>query len=341
MRSVRMPSQVGLARLYKGLFAFSLAMLCTPVLAKDASGLEPLDLPWLQKVHKAARDLDYSGVIIYTQDQASQSMKLVHIIDGTGERERLEILDGEPREFLRQNEVTQCLIPEKKMVVIERRENERFPSFLVGDVSQLPNFYDMRRLPSRERVAGRPCDLIELVPKDDQRYGYRVCADTDHHLLLKMQTLDPQQAVVDQIAFASVAFGEQVDLQELRTSWNPSKWEVVEPEVQKIDLSEQGWHLALPAGFTLRSEMLRPMRAGRQVTHLMVSDGLAAISVFLEKVGTPEAEENSLGAFHRGSMNMYRSRINDYVLTSTGAVPVQTLRALLEGTQFTPLSRTH
>ncbi|WP_231691630.1 sigma-E factor regulatory protein RseB domain-containing protein, partial [Alcaligenes faecalis] len=244
MRSVRMPSQMGLARLYKGLFAFSLAMLCTPVLAQDADGLEPLDLPWLQKVHKAARDLDYSGVIIYTQDQASQSMKLVHIIDGTGERERLEILDGEPREFLRQNEVTQCLIPEKKMVVIERRENERFPSFLVGDVSQLPNFYDMRRLPSRERVAGRPCDLIELVPKDDQRYGYRVCADTDHHLLLKMQTLDPQQAVVDQIAFASVAFGEQVDLQELRTSWNPSKWEVVEPEVQKIDLSEQGWHLA-------------------------------------------------------------------------------------------------
>ena len=148
-------------------------------------------------------------------------------------------------------------------------------------------------------------------------------------------------SLMDQIAFASVAFGEQVDLQELRTSWNPSKWEVVEPEVQKIDLSEQGWHLALPAGFTLRSEMLRPMRAGRQVTHLMVSDGLAAISVFLEKVGTPEAEENSLGAFHRGSMNMYRSRINDYVLTSTGAVPVQTLRALLEGTQFTPLSRTH
>lgn len=45
MRSVRMPSQVGLARLYKGLFALSLAVLCTPVLAQDASGLEPLDLP--------------------------------------------------------------------------------------------------------------------------------------------------------------------------------------------------------------------------------------------------------------------------------------------------------
>lgn len=341
MRSVRMPSPVSRARFYKGLLAFSLAMLCIPVLAQEAKGLEPLDLPWLQKVHKAARDLDYSGVIMYTQGQSSQSMKLVHIIDGTGERERLEILDGEPREFLRQNEVTQCLIPEKKMVVIERRENERFPSFLVGDVSQLPNFYDMRRLPSRERVAGRPCELIELVPKDDKRYGYRVCADVDHHLLLKMQTLDPQQEVVDQIAFASVAFGEQVDLQELRTSWNPSKWEVVEPEVRKIDIGEQGWQFALPAGFTLRSEMLRPMRAGRQVTHLMMSDGLAAISVFLERVGTPEAEENSLGAFHRGSMNMYRSRINDYVLTSTGAVPVQTLRALLEGTQFTPLSRTH
>jgi len=132
-----------------------------------------------------------------------------------------------------------------------------------------------------------------------------------------------------------------VALQDLRTSWNPSKWEVVEPEVRQIDIDQQGWVLGMPPGFTLRSEMLRPMRAGRQVTHLVMADGLAAISVFLERIGVPEAEENSLGAYHRGSMNMFRSRINDYVLTTTGEVPMQTLRSVAESTQFVPPSRTH
>lgn len=332
---------LSLDRMRFGLAASVLAVVALPVCAQESLPVQALDLPWLQQVHKAARDLDYSGVIIYTQGEASQSMKLVHVVDGTGERERLEILDGLPREYLRQNDVTQCLMPEKKMVVIERRQNERFPSFLVGDVSQLPQHYDMRRLPEPERVAGRPCDVVELVPKDNQRYGYRLCADSDHRLLLKMQTLDAREAVIDQIAFASVALGDQVALQDLRTSWNPSKWEVVEPEVRKIDVNQQGWVLGMPPGFTLRSEMLRPMRAGRQVTHLVMADGLAAISVFLERVGAPEAEENSLGAYHRGSMNMFRSRINDYVLTTTGEVPMQTLRSVAESTQFVPPSRTH
>ncbi len=341
MTLVPLPSRTTAARMRKGLAASLLALLAAPALAQEQRPVQPLDLPWLQQVHKAARDLDYSGVIIYTQGESSQSMKLVHVVDGTGERERLEILDGLPREYLRQNDVTQCLMPEKKMVVIERRQNERFPSFLVGDVSQLPQHYDMRRLPEAERVAGRPCDVVELVPKDEQRYGYRLCADTDHRLLLKMQTLDVRQAIVDQIAFASVAFGDQVALQDLRTSWNPSQWEVVEPEVRKLDSSQQGWQFAMPPGFTMRSEMLRPMRAGRRVTHLVMADGLAAISVFLERVGTPEAEENSLGAYHRGSMNMFRARINDHVVTTTGEVPMQTLRSLAESTQFVSPSRTH
>ncbi len=341
MRSVYPSSRATVVRACQGMAAALLALLALPATAQQPHAVQALDLPWLQQVHKAARDLDYSGVIIYTQGQSSQSMKLVHVVDGTGERERLEIMDGLPREFLRQNEVTQCLLPEKKMVVIERRQNERFPSFLVGDVSQLPQHYDMRRLPEQERVAGRPCDVVELVPKDTQRYGYRLCADTDHRLLLRMQTVDATQSVVDQIAFASVSFGDQVALQDLRTSWNASQWQVVEPEVRQIQASEQGWVFTMPPGFTMHSEMLRPMRAGRQVTHLVMADGLAAISVFLERVGAPEAEENSLGAYHRGAMNMFRTRINDYVLTTTGEVPMPTLRALAENTQFVSPSRTH
>jgi len=51
----------------------------------------------LQKIQSAASQLDYSGVFMYQQGATMQSTRIVHIVDGTGERERLEVLDGAPR----------------------------------------------------------------------------------------------------------------------------------------------------------------------------------------------------------------------------------------------------
>ena len=45
-----------------------------------------------------------------------RSSRIIHVVDGTGERERLEVLDGSPREFIRHNETQLCLIPEKNLV---------------------------------------------------------------------------------------------------------------------------------------------------------------------------------------------------------------------------------
>ena len=73
----------------------------------------------LSRIQQAARKQDYAGVFMYQQGETIQSSRLVHVLDGTGERERLEILDGQPREYLRHNEDVQCLIPERKTVLID------------------------------------------------------------------------------------------------------------------------------------------------------------------------------------------------------------------------------
>ena len=54
----------------------------------------------LSRIQQAARKQDYAGVFMYQQGEMIQSSRLVHVLDGTGERERLEILDGQPREYL-------------------------------------------------------------------------------------------------------------------------------------------------------------------------------------------------------------------------------------------------
>lgn len=304
--------------------------------------VEPLALPILQDINDAAKNLDYSGVIVYSQGSNSQAMRLIHVIDGTGERERLEILDGSPREFLRQNDVTQCLVPDQELIIIERRSSERFPAFFSGPTQEVEQYYRLQQTGRTDRVAGRDCDVLELQPKDEWRYGYRLCADKHNKLLLRLETIGAQQHIIDQVTFASVNFGEQVNLQDLHSPWKASNWKVVEPELIDVNLLEMGWHIAMPPGFKGISEVRRSMRAGRQATHMVIGDGLSAISVFLEAVRDLDEEvANIEGAYHRGAMNMFRLRKGDYLLTTTGEVPMATLRSLAEKTEFVPQLRAH
>lgn len=323
-------------------FVLSASFFLAHAPAHAQAPTDTFDLPLLQGIHKAAKNLDYSGVIVYSQGNNSQSMRLVHVIDGTGERERLEVLDGLPREFLRQNDVTQCLVPDKELIIIERRSSERFPAFLLGDPKNLGQHYTLHKEARTDRVAGRECDVFELSPKDEWRYGYRLCADSQNQLLLRLETLGPEREIIDQVTFASVAFGEHVNLQDLHSPWKASNWKVIEPELTDVNLYEAGWRISMPAGFSSLSQVRRSMRAGRQASHMVLADGLAAISVFLESVRDLDEQVASLeGAYHRGAMNMFRMRKGDFLLTTTGEVPMGTLRSLAEQTEFVPQLRSN
>ncbi|HLR78544.1 MAG TPA: sigma-E factor regulatory protein RseB domain-containing protein, partial [Burkholderiaceae bacterium] len=61
----------------------------------------------LRDMQTAARELDYAGIYTYQQGVMMVSSRVVHLVDGTGERERIEILDGAPREYIRHNDTIQ------------------------------------------------------------------------------------------------------------------------------------------------------------------------------------------------------------------------------------------
>ena len=114
-----------------GVCLFSPAVYATSSLLSD----------FLQQVQQAARELDYAGVFSYSNGSGVQTMRLAHVVDGTGERERLESLDGPEREYLRQNDVTQCLIPERQTVILEQARNDRFPALLIGSTDNIDQYY--------------------------------------------------------------------------------------------------------------------------------------------------------------------------------------------------------
>jgi sigma-E factor negative regulatory protein RseB len=90
---------------------------------------------------------------------------------------------------------------------------------------------------------------------------------------------------------------------------------------------ETGWLVKdLPAGFSKIVEGFRTLRGkSAPVAHLVFSDGLVAISVFVEPAPpTPQP----VGLSHQGGINVYSRQLDDYLVTVLGEAPGATVRQI-------------
>ena len=304
--------------------------------AAVAGAAEADPLAFLRQVQAAARTLDYAGVTVYQQGRMLQSTHLVHQVDGTGERERQEVLDGTPQECLRQNGTEQCLLPEHRLVVMRPAHSDHFPALLLGDGADIARHYDWKLLDHTYRVAGRECAVSELRTRDALRYSYRICTDLKNHLLLKTQTLDAQDRLVDQVAFSRVHVGAEVPPGALASHWNTRDWQLRTESSQPANLAAQGWRFTPPAGFKPIAELTRQMGPGHTVDQLVLSDGLAAISIFIETFDPKRDQSIRQGGLRQGAISIYRMRLASYWLTAVGEVPAQTVHDLAHAVQYLP-----
>ncbi len=321
--------------------AFLLTVALAYPLLAVAESTEPSSdqIELLLKMQAAARDLDYAGIYTYQQGVIMMSSRVVHLVDGTGERERIEILDGSPREVIRHNDTIQTLLPERKVVLIEQRSGDRFPSLLLGDGHSIADHYDMVIMNPTERVAGRDCTSVVLKPRDEHRYGHVLCIDTETNLLLKAQTVSSANEIIDQVAFSTLTMGEEVAQARISATWDTADWQSIETPMNAVDLSKLGWRIPSPPGFGIVAEVSRPLRRDAYVNQLVLSDGLAAISVFVEPYDPDRHSMSGQGGIHKGALSVFRKRIGDYWLTALGQVPAGTLRDIAEHIEYVPLPR--
>lgn len=330
------------------LAASALSMLVTlsahadsPVSAAEAVEAQA----WLKKIQSAAQRLNYSGTFVYQQGSQMRTSRITHVSDGASEIEKLEILDGNPREYIRRNDEVICYVPETRTLQVEKRvARDVFPAILNAAPAQLAQYYDLRKAESG-RVAGHDCQAILLEPKDKLRYGYKLWVDKASGLLLRAQTLDERHDVVEQIAFTEVAIGN-VDRSRVKPSFlNTGSWRVEQTVTTEASLA--GWSVkALPPGFRKVSEVRRVVpgsgtdgaakvtaeSATREIGQMVFSDGLAAISVFIE----PGSYSRTEGTLQQGALNILGKRYGDYWLTVVGEVPSGAIRQVANSIEFKP-----
>jgi len=294
-------------------------------------------LSWLQKIATAAHELNYSGTFIYQYGTHTETSRIVHAVDSSGEHEKLEILDGLPREIIRNNDEVQCFLPESKTVKVEKRlQRKPFPALLPEQLNNLSESY-LIKLGGHDRIAGFYCQALLLEPKDDLRYGYHLWAETNSGLLLKASMLDEKNDVVEQMTFTQLNIGGPIDEEMLRPKY-PAKatgWRYDRSGQTELISTETGWSVKNPlAGFKKIMETKR-MVSGKPVpiSHIVYSDGLAAISVFIEPRTPGDKPLN--GVSKRGALNIYTKPLDDYQVTVLGEAPPMTVMKIGNSVYFT------
>ncbi|MFZ6690682.1 MucB/RseB C-terminal domain-containing protein [Undibacterium sp. SXout20W] len=295
----------------------------------------------IRMIQSSPQKLNYSGIFVYQQANQIRTSKITHHVDSSGELEKLEILDGNSREYIRRNDEVSCYLPDSKTIQVEKNvTQEVFPALLAQNAPQLPEFYTFKK-GELSRVAGLECQTYILAPKDGSRYGYRLCTEKQSGLLLRAQTINSHDDVIEQIAFTQLKLGD-VDKSKLKPSFqNLSQWRVENQTIQSNIVS--GWIVkSLPAGFMKTKEMKRVIAAppsaspnkkpasSHQVTQMIFSDGMAAISVFIE----PDMEHRTEGSLQQGAMTIMTKRQGEYWLTVVGEVPVNAIRQVMNSIEF-------
>ncbi len=308
------------------------AALLLMALAPVARAEDPAQ--WLARAAQAARQLNYVGTIVYQIGARVETSRLAHLNDNGTELEKLVSLDGPAREVVRSGSDVRYYYPDVKLMKVEARTfRNAFPSLSAEQQRSLAQFYDFR-LVTGERVGGHAAQVVSFEPRDGLRYGHRFWSDAATGLLLKARILDERGEVVEQFAFTDLTVNAKIDRALVEPSWpvTPADWQVRQGTGGEVKPQDTGWTVArIPPGFAKIMEGFRKVYGKPDpVAHLVFSDGLVAISVFVEPMPPAIA---TMGPSQQGGLNGYSVKLDDHLVTALGEAPGATVRQIATSVQ--------
>lgn len=292
----------------------------------------------LQRISEAGQDQNYQGVFILRKSSDLSTLRITHGSDEEGVWESLESLNGEPKQVIRHNNKTVSIFPARELIMVrENPEQQSLHPPLPENLDQLGLFYSIQRLPD-DRIADHQTLVIHLIPNDEFRYGYRYWIDKNTGMLLRCDLVSEKKKVIEQMMFTSLDYlpNSPVSSFDMKQFENYQQQKLDEHEVDVKHSEALKWSVeSLPKGFMLTRSTMRYSHPSSYIAgekpdllHLVYSDGLASVSVFIEK--SEDAEKHLQGVSTMGAVNAYGNQVDDYSVTVVGEVPVTTVQAMAQ-----------
>jgi len=310
-----------------GAYALTLALV-----AGAAQAQAPETLAWLRKMQDAAQKLSYTGTFVYQNAGRSETSRITRFVEAGGDIEKLEVMDGVPREIVRTKDTVRCYLPGARLVKVDRRTERGFPALLPERIAAVARNYDIS-LGETRRIAGYDCQAVVLTPKDNLRYGYRLYADHASGMLLRAVTFDTNGEQIEQFMFTQLSIGG-VTRDMVKSRHASRSWRVEDAEAAPARLAGWGLSSELP-GFHKVVELKRRLSDSRPAAQMVYSDGLAAVSVFIESLeGRPEPVRPGLASM--GAIHMYTREVANHVVTVVGEAPAASVQRIANAVEYRP-----
>jgi len=282
---------------------------------------------WLERMNSAIEDLNYRGTFVHVLGGTAETLHIVHRNADGESGERILSLDGAGREIVRQGDRVQGILPDQRIVLLETRRDVSPLSRLPSNVAELESHYEIG-LGGSARVADRAVQVLEIKPRDEFRYGYTLWLDEATAMPLRSHLIDDKGEVVEQILFTQIEVPADIPAAALEATIDTTGFTTLQALESAPSAADIPWRAsAVPGGFTL-SVATQSQMAGSDtpVEHLVYSDGLATVSVFIEARET-KADVGE-GFSNVGSTNAFSLTLRGRKVTAMGEVPPQTVRTI-------------
>jgi len=305
------------------------------VVATAVAAEEPTH--WLERMNQALTTRNYDGTFSHWQGGRVEMLRIIHRVQDGAVAERLVSLDGSGREFIRSGADLACYLPDKKTVLVERRPADE--SLLGGFPAvneQTARFYDIQEV-ARTRFNRRDTRVITVSPRDEFRYGYRLWIDESTAMPLKSQLCDARGRVIEQVVFASLTLSSRIPDSAFKPEVSTEGFQWLRndapPAKEPPESASMVWNaLKLPPGFKMAARSAQVMPGSSDpVSHVVFSDGLASVSVFVEmqtKATTPDGQTATEESVRLGSSSVYSTVMGGRKVTAVGEVPPATVRSI-------------
>lgn len=308
---------------HRGLAAPLFALLALPAAANDGQ-------LWLGRMNEALSGASYEGDFVCESAGRSEKLRIVHRVRNGSVAERLVALSGGGRELVREDDEVVVYLPDQKLAIIERRPAR---SDLMG---ALPMFnagaspwYEVSYAGREAGLLG-PAAVVVVRPRDGYRFGYRLWIDEATHMPVRSELSDAAGRVIERLRFTRLAMKGDIPDQAFEPALDRTRLRWVRQAQQTAD-ETPGWRAAqVPPGFRLSMSGLQAMAgASAPVRHLVYSDGLASVSVFIQPRAPGKAP--IVGSGRAGVASAYTTVVHGHQVTVVGEVPPDTLRFIATG----------
>jgi len=285
----------------------------------------------LNKMAAADEHLNYQGVFILRKSDNLMTMRVEHGTDRRGVWESLESLNGEFRKMIRTNEEVVSIYPQRKLLTVshDSTKTSLHPT-LPENLGKLKSYYKINRLRD-DRIAGHNTAVLDVRPNDKYRYGYRYWLDAKTGVLLRCDLVNEKGHVIEQMMFTSLEYLKTVP-DGAFVAVDDKGYERKLLDRQRVTTPKFNWKVSkLPSGFMLTQSSKRK-QPRLESLHLIYSDGLASVSVFVEQGEKPNHHS---GASSMGAVNVFGTRVGDHFVTVVGEVPATTVMQIAQSTRRT------